>query len=498
MASIAVLIGTGYFGEDILHKLPWIKHLDGNNDVYIASRIDPDVHFNKNLKRLIGDEAFSDINNSFNDLKLVVKNIAIIYKSDFLNQIYSYKDVDELQIKFQSSFNFIRSLDRRFFNRETLKDKRDLKDLNNYLSGLTNFFYEFYKENKIDTLINTLEDDAFSVIAYHVAKKMNIRIIGFMGSRFPKKGFMFCDNFSDLCEWNKEAQGMELSKIYQNKYISGKEIFDKNVNYYKMNSINKRINGFLSVINFNRYSNSIIENYNYEKFIFPYFNLSKLITQYFTNQVRIIIFNHLSTQIKAEEKYFLFPLHYTEDAQITFREPLIDQKQIIKQISRSIPSGYFLYVKPHPHYLGCDIKIKDFLELKKIKNIEILDPRILPFEAIKNSHAVITINSTTGFEALFFSKPVITLGSDFYCKDDICEVVHNPKEMPSKIMRIFSSNKNDLSKKFVEKIFANTVWIRGKTYPYGFNGLVEGDGKRIADALNIILDKNIDNNASCD
>jgi len=491
MANIAVLIGTGYCGEDILHKLPWIKHIEKNNDVYIASRIDPNIHLNENLKRLIGIEAFLDISHSFHELKLAVKDFAIIYNSEFFNRIYTNSDFDKLQTEFHISFNFIRSMDRRFFNRESFQDKRDQDELNRYLSGLTKFFYEFYKKNDISVLINTLEDDAFSVIAFYVAKRMNIRIIGFMGSRFPKKGFMFCDNFSDICEWNKELQDLNLKEIYQNNYISGKEIFERNKNYYKINSVNKRINGFLSVKNFNRYSKSIIENYDCEKFIFPYLNLSKQITQYIMNQVRIIIFNHLSTKIKAEEKYFLFPLHYTEDAQITFREPLMDQKQILRQISRSIPSGYILYVKPHPHYLGCDIKISDFLELKKIKNIKILDPRILPFEAIKNSQAIITINSTTGFEALFFSKPVITLGSDFYCKDDICEVVHDPKELPTKIMDSFSSNKSVLSKKFVEKIFANTIWITGKTYPYGFSGLLEEDGKNIAYALNIILNKKI-------
>jgi len=56
MRNIGVLIGTGYYGEDVLHKIPWIRHLDSNNRVYTISRIDPDVNYNKNLNNLMGHE----------------------------------------------------------------------------------------------------------------------------------------------------------------------------------------------------------------------------------------------------------------------------------------------------------------------------------------------------------------------------------------------------------------------------------------------------------
>ena len=71
-----------------------------------------------------------------------------------------------------------------------------------------------------------------------------------------------------------------------------------------------------------------------------------------------------------DDKFFLFPLHYEKDAQITFKEPLIHQVELIRDVSRSMPSGYFLYVKPHPHYLGTDFSFSDLLGISKLKNVK--------------------------------------------------------------------------------------------------------------------------------
>ena len=39
MTNLCVLLGTGYAGEDILHKLPWIRFLKDDHQLYVSSRI---------------------------------------------------------------------------------------------------------------------------------------------------------------------------------------------------------------------------------------------------------------------------------------------------------------------------------------------------------------------------------------------------------------------------------------------------------------------------
>jgi hypothetical protein len=114
------------------------------------------------------------------------------------------------------------------------------------------------------------------------------------------------------------------------------------------------------------------------------------------------------------EKYFYFPLHFPEDSQLIVRgKPFMSQEFIVEVVSRYIPYPYKLVVKEHPHSRG-------FYSLKMLKRIHDLHNVIL-VPPLTNSHlitpnadAVVVINSTVGFEALLYKKPVISLEDSFY------------------------------------------------------------------------------------
>jgi len=148
-----------------------------------------------------------------------------------------------------------------------------------------------------------------------------------------------------------------------------------------------------------------------------------------------------------------------------------------------------LSVKPHPHYLGTDISLSDFYKLSKLKNLKIMNPSLPPIKLIKNSKGVITFNSTTGFEALIHDVPVITLGHDFYCKDELCFVVRDINDLPSKLLESQIRKKDrDKIKEFIEKVYLNTIWVDRLGYTYDKCGLMKEDGEKIASSLNEILD----------
>ncbi|MBI2577532.1 MAG: hypothetical protein HYV77_01670 [Candidatus Wildermuthbacteria bacterium] len=136
----------------------------------------------------------------------------------------------------------------------------------------------------------------------------------------------------------------------------------------------------------------------------------------------------------AGEKYIYFPLHFPDDSQLTVRGlPFITQEFVVEIISRHLPSGYTLYVKEHPASMGY-FSVKMLRYLAKLPNVKIVSPLLNSYDLIENARAVCVINSTVGFEALMFPKPVITFGASFYRDKGVTLDVHDLYELPE-IMR---------------------------------------------------------------
>ena len=449
-------------------------------------------HINEQLKNLYGNRGYNDIKESFKEINRIAQSFSFLYDSSYLKNVYSKEEIDDLEKWLGISFSYMSSFDRRFFDRDKLRDKRDHAELMNFTAGLTAYFKFFYLKNNIKILINTIEDDIFSIVAYYVAKKLKIKIIGINGGRFPKSGLMFCEDFVDICEWrNCDVKFEDILAFYDDSPISGKEVMEKNISYWSFRSIFLRIKGVYSVIKYQRYVKEIIKRHYNEKFILdPSINVFDQIIKYFVKLIRLILMKIIMKKPDFNDNYFLFTLHFFEDAQMTFREPLLDQFELIKSVSRSLPTSYSLYVKPHPHYLGTDLSSIKIYNLSKLKNIKIIDPNTPNKELLKNTAAVITINSTTGFESIIMGVPVITFGHDFYCKNKYCTVVRDLNNLSEFLINSINFNSIDYKevRRFVKKIYCNTVWINAIDYDYGFYGLEIEDGKKLAIALNKIID----------
>lgn len=112
--------------------------------------------------------------------------------------------------------------------------------------------------------------------------------------------------------------------------------------------------------------------------------------------------------------FVYFPLHYPKDSQLTLRGlPFFKQQDIVEIVSRYVPYDYNLIVKEHPLARGYS-KVNDIKRMAKLPRTFVLHPLINSHDIIRNAKAVIVINSSVGYEAMIYSKPVITLGNSFY------------------------------------------------------------------------------------
>lgn len=120
--------------------------------------------------------------------------------------------------------------------------------------------------------------------------------------------------------------------------------------------------------------------------------------------------------INFNEDFAFFPLHFEPEAALLLTAPFwTDQINLIKQIARSLPIHFKLYVKEHPSMVNYR-PFSYYKELKKIPNVKLIHPAQSSFELIKNSKLITIINGTAGWESIVLKKPVIAFGDAFYNK----------------------------------------------------------------------------------
>lgn len=112
--------------------------------------------------------------------------------------------------------------------------------------------------------------------------------------------------------------------------------------------------------------------------------------------------------------YIFCPLQVPGDSQISvFGDWIQSVDSMIENLavaSAALPEGWHLRIKEHP---SAGVSFSDRIAQIAGQRI-ILDNTTNTLDQIENAQAVLTVNSSVGFESIFFDKPVIFLGKAFY------------------------------------------------------------------------------------
>ena len=119
--------------------------------------------------------------------------------------------------------------------------------------------------------------------------------------------------------------------------------------------------------------------------------------------------------IPIGEKFLFYPLHLEPEASVLYLGDGLYKNQIklIENIAASLPAGYYLYVKDHPHEYAYR-QAEDYQKLLQIPNIRLLSQWIPAKAIISKSQGVVTLNGTAGFEAMLMNKPVYCFANNMY------------------------------------------------------------------------------------
>jgi hypothetical protein len=154
-------------------------------------------------------------------------------------------------------------------------------------------------------------------------------------------------------------------------------------------------------------------------------------------------YNNAYPFINGEIPFIYFPLHYPKDSQLTLRgKPFLNQLSIVETVSRYVPYPYILLVKEHPHargwYPAWEIK-----KMNSLPNVKLIHPFTNSHELIPHAKAIVAINSSVGYEAILYKKPVIAMGRSFYRGQDVTIDVGSLYELEDAFERIDSFTLSD-------------------------------------------------------
>lgn len=111
-----------------------------------------------------------------------------------------------------------------------------------------------------------------------------------------------------------------------------------------------------------------------------------------------------------DNKFIYLPLHQEPERSLLLDAPFYtNQIETIRNVAKSIPIDFTLYVKEHPvqgKTRGWR-SISEYKAIMGIPNVKMIHPSVLSDELIKKSSLVISPGGTASFEAAFYGKPSI-------------------------------------------------------------------------------------------
>lgn len=146
-------------------------------------------------------------------------------------------------------------------------------------------------------------------------------------------------------------------------------------------------------------------------------------------------------RLQLSPRFVLLPFQVSQDSQLILHSPLVggDMRRLLAQVHEAlgqVDPGMRLVVKLHPaessKVLG---SYRDLPRLYPRVHFTLRHPLT---ELLERCSAVVTINSTVGFEGIVFDRPVITLGRNFYAAPGLVIQVERLEDLSAALGRALS------------------------------------------------------------
>ncbi len=132
------------------------------------------------------------------------------------------------------------------------------------------------------------------------------------------------------------------------------------------------------------------------------------------------------TEISPEmlaRPFVLYALHKQPESSIdVLGRYYEDQLSIIRAVWRTLPAGWFLYIKEHSNAIG-DRSMSFYRKVQKLPNTYLVSEKAPAANLIKASKAVFTITGSIAYEAALMGKPSFTFAPMFFNRFKFCKEI---------------------------------------------------------------------------
>ena len=385
-------------------------------------------------------------------------------------QIISFKEL----VYYPDSY-----INKPLFNMDNLKKFEKLYDLNIWLDAYTDrYFYkylvDFHKfskeeilsiiENSISFFVDILEkhkpklilmqqvgENVSNILLYRITKKMKIKVLMPVPIHMHNTFIMSEDNeVREITEGFKKLMNkvVDESKIYDENFIkksSRQESLNVQLKYnYKNSNFSQKINHYIKRLTQN--PEPIYMNIGKTKLKVIKYKFQK----YFETKKRHkFLINESIKEIK-DKKFIYYALQSEPEGRTLMDTPFYsNQITLIENIAKSIPVDSVLYVKEHPvQKTKLGRPIEDYKKIIALPNAKLIHSSIDSQELISKSQGVAVISGSVGFEALFYKKPIILFGDEYYDKLSMVTKIVTLNTLPNVISNALSNfkfNNNELN-----------------------------------------------------
>ena len=148
--------------------------------------------------------------------------------------------------------------------------------------------------------------------------------------------------------------------------------------------------------------------------------------------------------IPKNKLFVYYPLGVDMEKSTLIQSPIItNQIEIIRQIAKSIPIDFTLFVKEHQGQISRGWRsIQEYKEIMDIPNVRLFHPDVSNEEMLTNCSLVATIGGTSGFEAAVYQKPSIVFSNAYYGILPSVIIVDKISELPKIIRNAIKINVN--------------------------------------------------------
>jgi len=309
------------------------------------------------------------------------------------------------------------------------------------------FFENVLELSKPDFFMTTVTDQHRSNLLERMCRSKGIKVLMLVPSRLGYRSIISeeaneIDYFQDMQSTNNKITFSELRENIKkfSRYKQAKSLRAGGFNFSMWEKIKSSL--YWMINTFDKEYRMGYDHFGMTRFNVITDRLSAAIKRSYRESY---IDKALVRKIK-NEKFVYFPLSVEPERTLSIGAPFyMNQLEIIRNVARSIPADYKLYVKEHMamkyrHWRP----ISYYQTIMDLPNVTLIHPSLSNEELIKNCSIVFTVTGTGGLEAAYYGKSSIIFGHTSY---DSLPSVHKIEhlEVIPQLVRICLDEKVDPS-----------------------------------------------------